>query len=176
MKHSIYFVRAGADGPIKIGYAENVKHRLTSLQSGNHLPLAILHTLPGGEALERHIHAAVRAEHLRGEWFNYTPFIRVFLDNLISGVPLDGALRTYSESRHIFEAANAARATASHKRVLRQQRRRSDIGDGLREDIELRLHAIGDPSPRDHRALRVFQNVMRSRARRLSAVARKVAA
>lgn len=66
---SIYFIQAGADGPVKIGIASNVTKRFSQLQSSHHEPLALLATLSGGAALERELHRRFAAGCIRGEWF-----------------------------------------------------------------------------------------------------------
>ena len=75
----IYFIRAGARGPIKIGRTNNIARRLEMLRVGNHLELSLLATVDGGESGERRIHR--RFEHLRtrGEWFRATPELMKFV-------------------------------------------------------------------------------------------------
>jgi hypothetical protein len=69
----VYFIRAGENGPVKIGTAESVHGRLRELQCGNHLELTVLRTIEGGRSEESALHR--RYEHLRsrGEWFAFTP-------------------------------------------------------------------------------------------------------
>jgi hypothetical protein len=70
---AVYFIRAGEDGPVKIGTAEDVPDRFRNLQCGNHLELTLLRTLDGDRRAEQALHR--RYEHLRsrGEWFAFTP-------------------------------------------------------------------------------------------------------
>lgn len=42
---SVYFIRAGDGGPVKIGLADDVPHRLRELQIGNHVELRLLRAL-----------------------------------------------------------------------------------------------------------------------------------
>jgi hypothetical protein len=65
----LYFIQAGADGPIKIGRAVNPVSRMCELQSGNHVELRILVALPGGYAAERAAHRSFKSFRIRGEWF-----------------------------------------------------------------------------------------------------------
>jgi hypothetical protein len=69
----VYFIRAGEDGPVKIGIADDVADRMRNLQCGNHLELTLLRTIDGGRPEELALHR--RYEHLRsrGEWFAFTP-------------------------------------------------------------------------------------------------------
>jgi hypothetical protein len=66
---SVYFVRAGKRGPIKIGYANDVRSRLQKGQTLNHEPLVLLGIVPGGKELETALHAKFSEYRLRGEWF-----------------------------------------------------------------------------------------------------------
>jgi Meiotically Up-regulated Gene 113 (MUG113) protein len=67
----IYFVRAGKDGPVKIGftYGDPVL-RVSDLQIGNHLPLILLKSIPGTLADEAAFHRRFARQNLRGEWFD----------------------------------------------------------------------------------------------------------
>lgn len=67
----IYFIRAGDDGPVKIGMARDVAARLASLRSAHWLPLRVLRTLEGGRLVERRLHRHYAASRLRGEWFSW---------------------------------------------------------------------------------------------------------
>jgi hypothetical protein len=70
----IYFIQAGEDGPIKVGYVDgesldHVELRRALLQVGNH---QILHTravIPGSYSEERALHRRFASGHIRGEWF-----------------------------------------------------------------------------------------------------------
>ena len=53
----VYFIQAGKDGPIKIGYTANdVKNRLLTLQPSSPYPLTILGVMEGDVELEKNIH------------------------------------------------------------------------------------------------------------------------
>ncbi len=71
------YVIGGRDSPQKIGKAIDVKKRVAMLQTGSHAELSIVCTVPVGrhEALkvERYTHYLLRADHVRGEWFNVSP-------------------------------------------------------------------------------------------------------
>lgn len=68
----VYFIRAGKEGPVKVGWASNIKSRFRQIAQG--LPdLAVLEaTLPGGIELEKRIHRALHQSRRRLEWFNPT--------------------------------------------------------------------------------------------------------
>jgi len=67
----IYFIQAGDNGAVKIGFAKDVKKRFRELQTGNHETLKLLKEIAGEEELEQELHLLVKRYHVRGEW--YTP-------------------------------------------------------------------------------------------------------
>jgi len=71
-KGYVYFVRIGVFGPIKIGFATNVKKRLYHLQTGCPEELRLLCSIKTNIKTEREIHFAFRDINIRGEWFHPT--------------------------------------------------------------------------------------------------------
>lgn len=72
MTSTIYFIQAGEQGPIKIGYCsseEGVAGRLVSLQCGNPAKLVVRRIVPGDRALESELHRRFAQWRLEGEWF-----------------------------------------------------------------------------------------------------------
>ncbi len=68
----VYFLAAGRDGPIKIGWtAGSVMDRMAQLQVGCPFELILLGTLYTEAApdLERQLHQECSEFHCRGEWF-----------------------------------------------------------------------------------------------------------
>lgn len=65
----VYFLRHGADGPIKIGTARKVGQRTARIQTGAFDKLTLLCAMPGGSALECALHRAFARDRLEGEWF-----------------------------------------------------------------------------------------------------------
>jgi hypothetical protein len=81
----IYFIQAGENGPIKIGYTEKpIKERLSQLQMANHLELKLLWHIKGSLEKEKIIHNHFKEERLRGEWFNPAKKILTFINNICS--------------------------------------------------------------------------------------------
>jgi hypothetical protein len=67
---SIYFIRSGHRGPIKIGWVEaGVTVRLWSMQVGNPEKLLLLGFMPGTRDDELALHRRFQRLHIRGEWF-----------------------------------------------------------------------------------------------------------
>lgn len=69
----IYFVRAGEDGPVKIGTANNVRRRMMLLQAGNAAALVLLREVDGSHREETWMHHHFRPLRIRAEWFLYDP-------------------------------------------------------------------------------------------------------
>lgn len=66
----VYFVQAGHHGPVKVGYASDLRARFAALQTGNHEELALLGAMPGTPDDERAVQAKLAAFRIRGEWFD----------------------------------------------------------------------------------------------------------
>ncbi len=63
----IYFIRAGEDGPIKIGRTCDIARRMRTMQTGNHMSLRLVGWVYGGPALEAELHKQFHC--VSGEWF-----------------------------------------------------------------------------------------------------------
>lgn len=68
----VYLIRAGANGPVKIGYALDPRGRLTELQVAHYEPLSILRMWEGGEPEEAMLHLRFADLCIRGEWFSFS--------------------------------------------------------------------------------------------------------
>ena len=60
---TLYLIRAGKEGPVKIGHGKHPRRRPSNLQSGNFAKLELLGLADGGEVEERRLHARFR--HLK---------------------------------------------------------------------------------------------------------------
>lgn len=74
MSSFVYVIRAGDNGPIKIGMTDNVAARWKQLQSSNALPLSVEAAFPFSDRerarkIERALHASFSPGRLIGEWF-----------------------------------------------------------------------------------------------------------
>jgi hypothetical protein len=76
----VYFVAAAASGLIKIGFTVDLPGRLMELQTGSHVELDTLLTIPGAPALERQMHGRFAAQRARGEWFRREGDLKKFLE------------------------------------------------------------------------------------------------
>ena len=69
----VYFIRAGEDGPVKIGLAVNVERRRKTLQTAHSAPLRMIRTIEGGRGTEQWLHQRFAEVWLKGEWFQFHP-------------------------------------------------------------------------------------------------------
>ena len=90
---------------VKFGKAIDPEHRLRSLQTGTVSNLDLMAFVPGGEAMERHLHALLDHDRISGEWFRASKDVVAVAEEL----------------RRRFEAAQRAAV----KGVIRQVRGRS---------------------------------------------------
>jgi DNA-binding transcriptional regulator YdaS (Cro superfamily) len=67
----VYFVRAGENGPVKIGHAKNPASRLRELQAGCFEKFNLLRVIEGDVLSEKFLHRHFRAQRVRGEWFRF---------------------------------------------------------------------------------------------------------
>lgn len=70
---TVYFIRAGKNGPVKIGHcAGDVERRLMELQVAHWETLRVIRKFEGGAAEEAALHLRFADLHLRGEWFSFS--------------------------------------------------------------------------------------------------------
>lgn len=83
----IYFVQSGTTGPIKIGYTskDDVKERIANLQTSHHEQLHLLGIMAGDKEIETKLHLFYSPHRIRGEWFESTPQVLMFIMGLIQG-------------------------------------------------------------------------------------------
>jgi hypothetical protein len=76
----VYFIEGS--GLIKIGYTENLRIRLASLQTGSPVKLNLLASIPGDKLKETELHTRFAADRRHGEWFAFSAEIKAFLETL----------------------------------------------------------------------------------------------
>jgi DNA-binding XRE family transcriptional regulator len=67
----VYFVRAGKDGPVKIGWSKDGAVRIKALQTAHHMRLELIRQLDGTIELEHRFHSYFASKRIRGEWFEF---------------------------------------------------------------------------------------------------------
>jgi hypothetical protein len=75
----IYFIQAGDDGPIKIGFSGDPGARQKDLQKAHYEDLRIIGVINGTRELESELHIRFRMFLIRGEWFEPVPEITAFV-------------------------------------------------------------------------------------------------
>jgi hypothetical protein len=69
----IYMIRAGEDGPVKIGFtASDATKRLRGLQTSHSQRLSIIRLFEGDMADEKRLHIMFADLRRSGEWFNFS--------------------------------------------------------------------------------------------------------
>lgn len=63
----VYFIECA--GRIKIGITQNLKARVSALQTSAPGKLTVIATVPGAAKLERELHGQLHAHRITGEWF-----------------------------------------------------------------------------------------------------------
>jgi hypothetical protein len=83
---TVYFVRpVGELGPVKIGCSANVERRRAQLQTEADKRLEIVAAAPGSMDDERRIHSLFWHDHIRREWFNWSPILQLLIDAVARG-------------------------------------------------------------------------------------------
>ena len=68
----VYFVRCGEY--LKVGFtSDNLRNRLSSMQTGSPHRLALVASIRGGRGVEKKIHTSLAMYPRRGEWFALPP-------------------------------------------------------------------------------------------------------
>ena len=77
----IYFIQAGDNGPVKIGYTKkDPDARMASLQTGSHDKLKLIGHRSGSTIKERELHQTFDKSRIRGEWFEPTSNLLGFIN------------------------------------------------------------------------------------------------
>lgn len=89
-RYCVYFIRPEGGGPIKIGLTHDLSGRLTALQIGSPVKLALIARIDGGAGTtEAALHRRFAAGRLHGEWFREdTPgLLELIADILRDDIP-----------------------------------------------------------------------------------------
>lgn len=91
---SIYLIRCGESGPVKIGKADDIPARMRELQAGNPEILVLLREFVGGRQTEAWLHRHFRRLRVRAEWHAFDPEMLVVVPpEEVAGLP-----KSYDES------------------------------------------------------------------------------
>ncbi len=89
---AVYFVRAGADGYIKIGHSKNVKNRIKDLQTASPVPLDVMCVIDGDKRMETELHRRFAKHRDHGEWFRPGIDLLNFIRELRGEPPLEDTI------------------------------------------------------------------------------------
>lgn len=79
IRTKIYVVQV-ITGPIKVGIARDVHHRLKGMRASNPYDAMLIHAVPGTLKDERALHDKLQRARLSGEWFVDTTWVRETLN------------------------------------------------------------------------------------------------
>ncbi|MGK2908773.1 MAG: GIY-YIG nuclease family protein [Sphingobium sp.] len=86
MRGNVYFIRAvGEIGPVKIGYSTDPKSRAASFAVSQAYDYEVVAQMPGDFRTERRFHAMFQADHMRREWFKWSPRLQTVIDQVKAG-------------------------------------------------------------------------------------------
>jgi DNA-binding XRE family transcriptional regulator len=77
----IYFIKQIDDNIIKIGYTDNIKHRLTNMQTANGHPLEVILLIEGDYKKESEIHSLFSEFRSKNEWYFLSDEIKNFINS-----------------------------------------------------------------------------------------------
>jgi hypothetical protein len=85
MSGFVYFISYGETGWVKIGYATEIKSRLTALQCSSPEKLTVEATIPANPKHERLLHKILGRHRGRREWFRPCELISLIIEFAIRG-------------------------------------------------------------------------------------------
>lgn len=83
----VYFIQAFSGGPIKIGYSENPKARLASIQTSHYERLDLVGVVRAERRLEQRLHEDLSEWRLSGEWFEDSGPVCLVIEALTAPAP-----------------------------------------------------------------------------------------
>lgn len=149
----VYFVQAGADGPIKIGFATDVRRRLTNMQTASAAELRLLAAIEGDQDHEAALHARLAPLRVRGEWFRDDPVLRAVMADgrpvTLTAAPRAplSKLDEYMERAGLSDDDMARLVRRSQSRISRVRRRLEN--PSLELAIEIDRVTGGEVRPED---------------------------
>lgn len=130
----VYFIQAGDDGPVKIGYTSNVKRRLGSLQCGHYQKLKVIREINGDKRAEKRLHKICAGSHVRGEWFNFSEDILIVDPGVEPPIkaPTKKAVRVPTKLEiYLREQETTQPTNAMHGRILAIEARLTAIDSNM---------------------------------------------
>jgi hypothetical protein len=79
---SIYVLRS--DNLVKIGFSDDLRHRVTAIISMVPVPVEFVGHMPGDREIEAHLHNRFQAHRFSGEWFVETKEMRLVFEVILT--------------------------------------------------------------------------------------------
>lgn len=99
----VYFI--ATKRMVKIGFSSTVIRRVTELAAQSPTRVRLLAVMPGGRDVEAMLHARFASDHLKGEWFRYSPAIR-------------DAVAAIKQQEHLWTKTNQPEKVGQNEEVL----------------------------------------------------------
>ena len=114
----VYFIQAGDGGPIKIGFAKDVKRRLTKMQADNHERLRLRVVLEGDREEETRLHRQFYRCRLFGEWFHPSTNLLQYIKGKMPETILTVVTKTNSLPNNVSELIDALGGTTAVAKIF----------------------------------------------------------
>ncbi len=135
----IYFVAYGDSGLTKIGYATHMGKRLSQLQVSSPECLTVVALIEGTNAQEKALHAALRSERKRGEWFHPMSLTNAAVERAKADLSIGEIISLAEAEAHRFAVAVAAdkseRRYAGWAAVANNPREWDNMRDSCRQNL-----------------------------------------
>lgn len=100
----LYLIEAVGQGVVKIGISDDVSRRLNTMQTANHAALRVLGVAERADC-ESEIHEAMKAHHVRGEWFRWNAESKALLEATCRALGFDFEAEVELTGRHLDQFA-----------------------------------------------------------------------
>lgn len=138
---SVYFIQAGVDGAIKIGFTRfPVLDRLKSLQVACPDELRLLAVLAGDDGKETEIHKRFAPDRIRGEWFRPSTTL---LDYVYS-LPQVSVPTLRASSRYLTPSYRQKAARFAVKAARKRERRKLSISQAIVQDSKQSYGSVSE--------------------------------
>lgn len=105
----VYFLKNTSSGDIKIGFTHQLKPRISALQTSASDRLELLHVIPDGtRETEAALHEKFSELLVSGEWFQGTPELLEFINEVIAGKKSAGEVITEETLKSLWEQIHPA--------------------------------------------------------------------
>ena len=99
----IYFVQSL--NKIKVGFTNNITHRMKGLRSANPHGVILIGTVQGNKNHEKKIHTVLKDNNVIGEWFRDCAEVREYIDKILNdSIKVQYKQMEWDSSESIIEA------------------------------------------------------------------------